>query len=264
MQRVVVLGRGGAGKSTFVRRLAGVTGLPRTELDELFWSADSTPEHPLPRERWAAIQRELVAADGWILDGDLGRFDVLEPRLSAADTIVVLDFPLGICARRAVRRSRESLVFWRWVIGYRRRSLPGILATIARCAPAPFPSSPRSRTLPRRAAVKPLPPNVIGPRPVALPTPRALSPQRGLSDALSVRGPHPAGKATPKRGDCAEVEGTGDRGVPGLALLCETSWIHGPAHGRELPENPTAETTAPTGPFTQSPSHAGVTRLARG
>ncbi|MFF3573108.1 adenylate kinase [Nocardia jiangxiensis] len=132
MQRVVVLGRGGAGKSVLARRLAEVTGLPVTELDELFWSADATP---IPRERWAALQRELVAAPTWILDGDLGPFDVLEPRLRAADTIVVLDFPLGICIRRALRRSRESLVFWRWMVCYRRRSLPDILTAVTRYAP---------------------------------------------------------------------------------------------------------------------------------
>ncbi|MQY22032.1 P-loop NTPase family protein [Nocardia macrotermitis] len=133
MRRVVILGRGGAGKSALARRLAAATGLPLTELDELFWSADATP---LPRDRWAAIQDELVAAETWILDGDLGPFDVLEPRLRAADTIIVLDFPLGVCLWRALRRSRESLVFWRWVICYRRRSLPGILAGISRCASA--------------------------------------------------------------------------------------------------------------------------------
>ncbi|WP_218026087.1 hypothetical protein [Nocardia miyunensis] len=86
MQRVVVLGRSGAGKSTLARRLAIATGLPVTELDEIFWSPDSAP---LPRDRWAAIQRELIASPAWILDCDLGPFDVLEPRLRAADTIVV-------------------------------------------------------------------------------------------------------------------------------------------------------------------------------
>jgi adenylate kinase family enzyme len=38
-----VLGRGGAGKSFFALRLGEITGLPVTELDELFWSADLRP-----------------------------------------------------------------------------------------------------------------------------------------------------------------------------------------------------------------------------
>jgi adenylate kinase family enzyme len=129
----VVLGRGGAGKSTLATRLGAGTGLPVVELDKYFWSPDLTP---LPRDRWAAVQRELISTEGWILDGDLGPYDVLEVRLAAADTVVVLDFPLWRCVWRAVRRSRENLDFWRWVIGYRQRSLPLILAAVADCAPA--------------------------------------------------------------------------------------------------------------------------------
>lgn len=37
-QRVVLLGRGGAGKSTFARSLSEITGIPAVELDKHFWS----------------------------------------------------------------------------------------------------------------------------------------------------------------------------------------------------------------------------------
>jgi adenylate kinase family enzyme len=40
MRRVVVLGRGGAGKSTFAARLGMATGIPVVELDALFWRPD--------------------------------------------------------------------------------------------------------------------------------------------------------------------------------------------------------------------------------
>jgi hypothetical protein len=43
MKRVVVLGRGGAGKSSFARRLGSTTGIPVVELDKHFWPADPTP-----------------------------------------------------------------------------------------------------------------------------------------------------------------------------------------------------------------------------
>lgn len=69
------------------------------------------------------------------MEGDLGPYDVVEVRLRAADTVLVLDFSLIRCAWRAVRRSRERWDFWRWLIGYRRVSLPLLTATIARCAP---------------------------------------------------------------------------------------------------------------------------------
>jgi adenylate kinase family enzyme len=128
VNRVVVLGRGGAGKSVLAARLGALTGLPVIELDKHFWSSDLTA---LPLDQWKALQCNLIGAERWILDGDLGPYDAPEVRLSAADTVVVLDFALWRCAWRAVRRSRENRAFWRWLISYRRRSLPTVLAAVA-------------------------------------------------------------------------------------------------------------------------------------
>jgi len=127
VNRVVVLGRGGAGKSALAARLGVLTGLPVIELDKHFWSHDLTP---LPMDKWNALQRNLISAEQWILHGDLGPYDAPEVRLHAADTVVVLDFALWRCAWRAARRSRENFAFWRWLISYRRRSLPALLAAI--------------------------------------------------------------------------------------------------------------------------------------
>ena len=65
MQRVVILGPGGAGKSTLARQLATITGLPAIEIDKVFWASDLTA---MPREQWVARQQALVAHDQWILD----------------------------------------------------------------------------------------------------------------------------------------------------------------------------------------------------
>jgi adenylate kinase family enzyme len=127
VRRVVILGRGGAGKSALARRLGTVLGVPVIELDKHFWPPDLTP---MSKDQWAATQRRLCAADRWILDGDLGPYDVLAVRLRVADTVVVLDFPLWRCAWRALRRSRENRAFWHWLIAYRRRSLPTIAAAV--------------------------------------------------------------------------------------------------------------------------------------
>jgi hypothetical protein len=123
----VVLGRGGAGKSTLARRLGAALALPVVELDKHFWSPGL---RPLPKDEWADVQRRLVAGSGWIMDGDLGPYDVLSVRLRTADTVLVLDFPLWRCAWRAARRSKENLDFWRWLATYRRRALPAVRAAI--------------------------------------------------------------------------------------------------------------------------------------
>jgi adenylate kinase family enzyme len=128
MRRVVILGRGGAGKSTLAARLGATLALPVIELDKHFWTTGLTP---IPKDQWAQIQRRLTGREQWVIDGDLGPYDVLDVRLRAADTVIVLDFPLWRCAWRALRRSRENLTFWRWVFAYRRRSLPTVMAAIA-------------------------------------------------------------------------------------------------------------------------------------
>jgi len=129
MRRVVILGRGGAGKSVLARKLSELTGLPAIELDGLFWQPGS---EPTLAEAWVARHRELVAGERWIIDGDLGPYDAgLSSRLAAADTIILLDFGFLRCAWRTLRRGREQAEYWRWVWSYRRSSLPRLRMAIA-------------------------------------------------------------------------------------------------------------------------------------
>lgn len=128
MQRVVILGRGGAGKSTAARQLGRRKGLPVLELDGYFWKPDLSPT---ARSDWIEIQQRLVASSSWIMDGDLGPHDDLGTRLAPADTVLVLDFSLLRCVWRAGRRSRERLDFWWWLLMWRRRSRPMVMAAIA-------------------------------------------------------------------------------------------------------------------------------------
>src|SRR3984957_12488734 len=132
MRRVVILGPGGSGKSTLAVRLGQINGLPVIELDKIFWQPGLVAT---PREQWVEVQQRLVESQEWIMDGDLGPYDVVEVRLRAADTIIFLDFSLARCAWRALRRSRERADFWWWVLQYRRRSRPALLKAIANYAP---------------------------------------------------------------------------------------------------------------------------------
>ena len=144
MRRVLVIGSGGAGKSTFARRLARCTGLPLIHLDAIYW-------HPgwveTPREEWALVVEKLVSGDEWIIDGNYG--GTFEQRLAACDTVVFFDMPRWLCLWRAVvRRVRyrteprpdmregcpEELTweFVRWVWTYPRRRRPEILQRLSR------------------------------------------------------------------------------------------------------------------------------------
>ena len=127
MKRVVIMGPGASGKSTLALKLGEITGLPVVELDKVFWRPGLIET---PRDEWAELQRKLVAKNEWIMDGDLGPFDVFEVRLRAADTIIFLDFSLVRCAWRAIRRSRERLDFWLWLFRYHRESRTFLLEAI--------------------------------------------------------------------------------------------------------------------------------------
>ena len=130
---MVILGRGGAGKSALSRQLSEATGIPAVELDALFWQPGPVPMDP---GQWAEGQHDLVQRASWILDGDLGPYDeALDVRLRAADTVVVLDFAFLRCAWRTLRRGREQAEYWSWVWSYRRRSLPVIMRAVSACAP---------------------------------------------------------------------------------------------------------------------------------
>jgi adenylate kinase family enzyme len=142
MKRVVILGRGASGKSTLAVRRGDITGLPVIELDKIFWQPGLVATS---HDQWRATQEILVAQDAWICDGDLGPYDVLEVRLRAADTVIFLDFSFMRCAWRALRRSRERMDFWLWLINYRRRSRPIVMTAIERQPPGQHSTSFETR-----------------------------------------------------------------------------------------------------------------------
>jgi len=135
MQRVLIIGAGGSGKTTVARRLAERTGLPLIHLDSLYWRAGW---QPTPAEEWRATVEQLVARQRWIVDGNYG--GTLDLRLRACDTVVFLDLPRLVCLWRVLARQlrhvgavrpelpagcRERLswefLVWIWTYPARRR-----------------------------------------------------------------------------------------------------------------------------------------------
>lgn len=90
----------GSGKSTAAQRIAGRTGLPLVQVDELTWEPGWRPvQEAEQRQRLAAI----VAADQWVLDTAYGVWlDLVLPRV---DLVVGLDYSRWFSLQRLLRRS---------------------------------------------------------------------------------------------------------------------------------------------------------------
>ncbi len=134
MERVAIVGPGGAGKSTFARSLGEQTGLPVFHLDRFFWKPGWVET---PREDWRQRQSALVAADRWIADGNYG--GTFDERFVRADTVIIVARPRLACVAAAVARTarnhgqplqaegcpeRFDLAFYRWIWNYERDSRP--------------------------------------------------------------------------------------------------------------------------------------------
>ena len=149
MQRVMVIGGSGAGKSTFARELADLLGVPAVHMDRLFWEPG-----------WVVAEEDVflarvhaeIAKDAWVMDGTYSR--TWPARLERTDTVIFLDLPTWLRFWRAFMRTlsgygktradlaedcpeRFDLSFlFGWVIGYRWRSRHKALSLMADDGPA--------------------------------------------------------------------------------------------------------------------------------
>jgi adenylate kinase family enzyme len=113
LQRVVVVGPGGAGKTVFAERLSERTGLPVVYLDRIFY-ADGWKERP--RDEAVPLLERALAGDRWIADGSF--LEAGDSRFGRADAVVFLDPPRWLCVWRILwRRVRDR--------GKSRPDLPG-------------------------------------------------------------------------------------------------------------------------------------------
>ena len=100
MERVMIIGCGGAGKSTLARKLGEKTGLPVVHLDQIWW-APGHWQHIEKPEFDEKLALEL-AKPQWILDGNFNR--TIEARLEACDTVIYLDYPRLVCIKNWLGR----------------------------------------------------------------------------------------------------------------------------------------------------------------
>jgi len=141
VDRIVIVGCGGSGKSRLARILGTALGITPVHLDGLYYDRDWKP---LNKEQFAALQRDLVAEPRWIIDGNYA--STLPIRLAVADAVIFLDLPARACLRGIIQRrlrhgggqhdavgvyDRITWGFIRYIAGYRKQMAPRVRQLIA-------------------------------------------------------------------------------------------------------------------------------------
>ena len=135
----MIIGSGGAGKSTLARELGKKLNTEVLHLDNLLWEPNWKQA---PRDRQKIIQENIVKNNQWIIDGNYGA--TMDIRLQSADTIIFIDISRVICIYRAIKRmfqyrnkvrpdmvegnhERFDLNFYKWIWHYPKDKKPEII-----------------------------------------------------------------------------------------------------------------------------------------
>lgn len=107
MQKIIVIGSPGAGKSVFSQKLSNITHIPVYHIDMLYHKKDGTH---ISKEELEDKLRNIFQNENWIIDGNYQK--TIEMRLKECDTVFLLDFPTEIClegAKSRIGKKRDDL-----------------------------------------------------------------------------------------------------------------------------------------------------------
>ena len=110
MQRIIVIGCPGSGKTTFAEKLKGQIGLPLFYLDAVWHKPDRTH---ISREDFDLRLAEILSLDSWIIDGNYSR--TVERRIAACDTVFLFDLPTEVCLEGAISRLGKGRYDMPWI-----------------------------------------------------------------------------------------------------------------------------------------------------
>lgn len=99
MERIMIVGCGGAGKSTLARQLGEKLDLPVVHLDKLFWKPNWVQ---VSQEEFDALHQAELAKERWIIDGNFNR--TIDQRIERCDTVIYMDFSRFACLWGVVKR----------------------------------------------------------------------------------------------------------------------------------------------------------------
>lgn len=105
LQRIVVVGVTGSGKTTFARALAARLTCPHIEMDALYWLPHWQEK---PVDNFRRDVAEATSGDHWVIDGNYSVVrDIVWGR---AQAVVWLNFPLSTILWRLMRRTTSRIL----------------------------------------------------------------------------------------------------------------------------------------------------------
>jgi adenylate kinase family enzyme len=110
MNKVIIIGCPGSGKTTFAEKLQKCTALPLYYLDAIWHKPDKTH---IPREEFDQRISEIFATPEWIIDGNYSR--TIEMRLKECDTVFLFDLPTEVCLQGATERIGKGRYDLPWI-----------------------------------------------------------------------------------------------------------------------------------------------------
>ncbi|MBR3781754.1 MAG: adenylate kinase [Clostridia bacterium] len=99
MNKAIIIGCPGSGKTTFAEKLQKCTGLPLYYLDAIWHKPDKTH---IPREEFDRRIGEIFETPRWIIDGNYKR--TIEMRMKQCDTVFLFDLPVEVCLQGVTAR----------------------------------------------------------------------------------------------------------------------------------------------------------------
>ena len=157
MERILIIGCPGAGKSTLARQMAQKLGIPLVHLDAMFWLPGWVERD---KGEFDGLLLEELTKPNWIIDGNYSR--TLATRLEYCDTVIFLDFSTAACLCGVLKRvlsnrgkvradmgpgcpERFDFKFLQYVRNFRRTSRDKLMAKLEAASPRVKPIVLRNR-----------------------------------------------------------------------------------------------------------------------
>lgn len=111
MERILIIGGNGCGKTTLAQKLASKLEIPLVHLDKLYWKDNW---ESASKDEFDGLLIKELSKSQWIIDGNMNR--TIPLRLKYCDTVIYMDFSRIRCVYGAIKRGikimEKAVLIW--------------------------------------------------------------------------------------------------------------------------------------------------------